>query len=179
MRYRDLKPYSIDEFTELVFSILEETVREYPKRINVGWTGISTISEHSGKLNFVGINEHEIASKEKFTEAQEWIAIWPLENTIPYYVEGDGFRKLEDVISDLKKQKKLQITVCVLVLKQVEDGHFLVKLFDRFFIIRTNILLRFGEPIHVIFIARHDSKPRMVDVAFCRIGRKEVLMELV
>lgn len=177
MKYENLEPYSKEEFTELVFSIIKETARENPERIKVGWTDFSSIPADIGKLDYILACEREIDDEEESLRNLEHVTIILHDCRVSYRTD-EGFRKLEDVISDLKKEDGYEIIVCVQVLKQVDDGLFLAKLFDHLFIIETYTILRFGERTHVFLIARHDTDPEVVDVTFFKISRKEALLML-
>lgn len=169
-----LEKYSTEEFSELIFTILEEIARKCPEKIKASWTELSPDHAERGMLDYILAYEHENC----IIEGHEHMTVIAHDCRVPYCTK-DGCRPLEDVISDLKKEEGLEIIVCVQILRQVGRELYVAKLLNKVFLVRIPFSQRLNEESHVFLIARHDIEPRKVSTEFFKISRKKALSMIV
>jgi len=176
-----MKKYSQEDFKKLAFSLLEKTRNENVKKIVVGWVSRSYLEKELGKLSYIQICEHEITSEKDHNRWQERIQIIPVGEIVYYYDKTkEEFRNINDVINDLKNINDCQISVCVKIIKKMGDKKYLVKLFDRFFILKTNISLKYEinkKFKHEWFLVV--DKERDIFPEFIEVNKDEVIAELI
>lgn len=170
-----MKEYGPEEFTDMAFSLLERAAEENPRTIVISRVVQSDRPDEIGKLAYIQICEHEIESKNEFDKWQERIQIDPIERSIQCYIEGKGLRDIKEIIKELKELNEYRIGACVSILKKLNNGEYLVKLFNNFFIVRTGLLIREKESMHRWFVVRNDRDPDMIEGTFYRVSRKEIL----
>ena len=132
-----MKKVDTSYWKKLALELLEKTYKENYRKLTVAWVSRTHFEKELGKVSYIQICENEINSKKDFDRWQERIHISPQEIIKYYDVEKGKFRKFEDVLNDIKKCKLFSITICVKVLKKIANREYLVKLLDKYFIVKS------------------------------------------
>jgi hypothetical protein len=172
-----MKMYGPKEFTEMAFSILEWAAENNPRRIVIGKIIKDYTPERKclGKLGYIQICEHEIYSEREYGMWQERIEIVPLRKHISCYTESGNPRSVEEIIRELRELNEYRIGICVRILKKLSYHELFVKLFDRYFHIKTDHIVSKNENMHYWFCVRDDSGRIDIASEFHEMDRKEIL----
>lgn len=162
-----MKEYGQKELRAMVFSFLEKLVKENPHKIEIDWVRSNRFPDEKGKVRRVDVHDND--SGEGLT------LMYP--NPKVLYCTDEGFRKLEEVISELKTLECHRINAYMRVLKVLDEKTLITKLFDKLF------LAKLKYPLHDTF----ELKPflftiydRSFEASFTlyELSRKEALVAL-
>lgn len=174
-----VKEYGPEELAEIAFSLLEKAAKEWPRRIVIGWTRHSYRSDDIGKVGYIQVCEHEIFSERDNDRWQEWVQVDPIEKRVSYCSEDGDPRDVNEIIGELKELNEYRIGICAKILKKLNDTELIVKVLDRFFLVRTDFLVREKENMHRWFLVRNDRDPSISRCKFFEVSKKEILPLLV
>ena len=171
------KIYGPKEFTELAFSLLEWAAENNPRRIVVGriTRDYNPERKYLGKLGFIQICEHEVFTDHEYARWQERIEIVPIKICIPCLTESGDLRNVREIIRELKELNEYRMGICVRILKKLSRHELYVKLFDRYFHIRTDRIVSENENMYCWFPVRDDTGKIDIASEFREVDRKDIL----
>ncbi len=176
-----MKAHGPEEFAKLAFSLLEWAVENNPRRIVVGriTQDYHPRRKYLGKLGFIQICEREIYSEREYNMWQERIEIVPLKICIPCLTESGDPRDVREIIRELKELNEYRMGICVRILKKLSHHELYVKLFDRYFHIRTDRIVSENENMYRWFPVRDDTGKIDIASEFCEVDKSEILASLL
>lgn len=167
-----LKRYGPEEFTTFAFEILEKTAKENPQNIEVKFRKFYR-SEPVETLKEVHVYRVE---KEKHDE-RICFELWG-----EYTLDTNGVPTLDAVIAKLKGPVTLIIEVCVQLLVPLAKDKYVVKLFDKLFVVewKGGSFGSYKSRDLFLFDVRFDLDPREIkDTRFYEITSVETLCKII
>lgn len=155
-----MKKYGPEEFTEFAFAVLERALDEYPESVTVYYTPKHPdLDDGIDRLSYIEVSEYGPRRKE-----QEWIKIAPTKNKPPIHDENGMVKDVKAMVAELKNHRPLLIQVNVKILKAISKGKYVVRLFDKLFILETSFNMKYDiDPSinYEHFVVRNDEIPTL------------------
>lgn len=133
-----MKACSQEDFKKFALEILEKTYKENPRKIVVTWVSSSATYNEIGRISSIEICEREIRNERDLSKWQERII---LRNTRAKYYESKtkSFVNFDKVLREIKKcYNSLSVSICVKIIKKLREKEYFVKLFDKYFKLKTD-----------------------------------------